>query len=85
MVPPDIVSTYFGSNTRSSGGPSLQKEAKVSSKCSSVYQQRNGMNYLSTDISSLSAMTQAIATGNIVMADDHDYAEGSLGAIWASY
>jgi hypothetical protein len=84
-MPPDIVSTYFGSNTRISDGPSLQKEAKVSSKCSSVYQQRNGMNYLSSGMSSLSAMTQAIATGNVFMADDHDYAEGSLGAIWASY
>ncbi|KAF4483611.1 hypothetical protein FAGAP_11638 [Fusarium agapanthi] len=85
MMPPDVASSYFGSETGASAGPSLQQPAQGSSGSANVYQQSNAMNYASNSMSSVSAMPQATNTADVSMTDDHDYAEGALEEKWVSY
>ncbi|KAF5985952.1 hypothetical protein FBULB1_2684 [Fusarium bulbicola] len=85
MMPPDVASSYFGSNTGASAGPSLQQPAQGPGGSANVYQQSNAMNYASNSMSSVSAMPQAKNTADVSMKDDHDYAEGALEEKWASY
>ncbi|KAM0558463.1 hypothetical protein ACHAPJ_004653 [Fusarium lateritium] len=85
MMTPDVASTYFGSETGSSGGPSLQHSAQGASGSANVYQQSNALNYASNSMSSVSAMPQATASADVSMTDDHDYAEGALEEKWVSY
>ncbi|KAI3575384.1 hypothetical protein IWW34DRAFT_98707 [Fusarium oxysporum f. sp. albedinis] len=85
MMPPDVASSYFGSETGASAGPSLQQPAQGSSGSANVYQQSNAMNYASNSMSTVSAMPQATNTADVSMTDDHDYAEGALEEKWVSY
>ncbi|KAF5227938.1 hypothetical protein FANTH_14643, partial [Fusarium anthophilum] len=85
MMPPDVDSSYFGSEAGASAGPSLQQPAQGSSGSANVYQQSNAMNYASNSMSSVSAMPQAKNTADLSMKDDHEYAEGALEEKWASY
>ncbi|KAH7172691.1 hypothetical protein DER46DRAFT_497104 [Fusarium sp. MPI-SDFR-AT-0072] len=85
MMPPDVASSYFGSETGASAGPSLQQPAQGSSGSANVYQQSNAMNYASNSMSSVSTMPQATNTADVSMTDDHDYAEGALEEKWVSY
>ncbi|CZR39379.1 uncharacterized protein FPRO_04276 [Fusarium proliferatum ET1] len=85
MMPPDVASSYFGSEAGASAGPSLQQPAQGSSGSANVYQQSNAMNYASNSMSSVSAMPQATNTADVSMTDDHDYAEGALEEKWVSY
>ncbi|KAG7402444.1 hypothetical protein Forpi1262_v018953 [Fusarium oxysporum f. sp. raphani] len=85
MMPPDIASRYFGSETGASAGPSPQQPAQGSSGSANVYQQSNAMNYASNSMSSESAMPQATNTADVSMTEDHDYAEGALEEKWVSY
>ncbi|KAF5693929.1 hypothetical protein FDENT_1621 [Fusarium denticulatum] len=82
LMPPDVASSYFGSETGASAGPSLQQPAQGSSGSANVYQQSNAMNYASNSMSSVSAMPQATNTADVSMTDDHDYAEGALEEKW---
>ncbi|KAI1036841.1 hypothetical protein LB503_003122 [Fusarium chuoi] len=79
MMPPDVASSYFGSEAGASAGPSLQQSAQGSSGSANVYQQSNAMNYASNSMSS------ATNTADVSMTDDHDYAEGALEEKWVSY
>ncbi|KAG7408915.1 hypothetical protein Forpi1262_v017947 [Fusarium oxysporum f. sp. raphani] len=85
MMPPDIASRYFGSETGASAGPSPQQPAQGSRGSANVYQQSNAMNYASNSMSSESAMPQATNTADVSMTEDHDYAEGALEEKWVSY
>ncbi|KAL5600791.1 hypothetical protein FOVSG1_006821 [Fusarium oxysporum f. sp. vasinfectum] len=85
MMPPEVASSYLGSETGTSAGPSQQQPAQGSSGSVSVYQQINAMNYASNSLSSVSAMPQAINTADVSMTDDYGYAEGALEEKWASY
>ncbi|KAG7402576.1 hypothetical protein Forpe1208_v017137 [Fusarium oxysporum f. sp. rapae] len=85
MIPPDVASSYFGSETEASAGSSLQQPAQGSSGSTNVYQQSNAMNYASNSMSSVSAMPQAKKPADVSMTDDHDYAEGALEEKWVSY
>ncbi|EXM14906.1 hypothetical protein V3481_019500 [Fusarium oxysporum f. sp. vasinfectum] len=85
MMPPDIASRYFGSETGASAGPSPQQPAQGSSGSANVYQPSNAMNYVSNSMSSESAMPQATNTADVSMTEDHDYAEGALEEKWVSY
>ncbi|KAG4264207.1 hypothetical protein BFJ72_g15304 [Fusarium proliferatum] len=85
MMPPDVASSYFESETGASAGPSLQQPAQGSSGSANSYQQSNAMNYASNSMSSVSAMPQATNTADVSMTDDHDYAEGALEEKWISY
>ncbi|KNB15415.1 hypothetical protein FOXG_13978 [Fusarium oxysporum f. sp. lycopersici 4287] len=85
MMPPDIASRYFGSETGASAGPSPQQPAQGSSGSANVYQQSNAMNYASNSMSSESVMPQATKTADVSMTEDHDYAEGALEEEWVSY
>ncbi|CZR49737.1 uncharacterized protein FPRO_14786 [Fusarium proliferatum ET1] len=85
MMPPDVASSYFGSEAGASTGPSLQQPAQGSRGSTNVYQQSNVMNYASNSMSSVSAMPQATNTADASMTDDHDYAEGALEEKWVSY
>ncbi|KAK2666189.1 hypothetical protein RAB80_018289 [Fusarium oxysporum f. sp. vasinfectum] len=49
MMPPDIASRYFGSETGASAGPSPQQPAQGSSGSANVYQPSNAMNYKDHD------------------------------------
>ncbi|KAL6360226.1 hypothetical protein LRP88_05929 [Fusarium phalaenopsidis] len=71
MMTPDVASTYFGSETGSTGGPGLQQSAQGSSGSANVYQQSNAMNYAS-NMSSVGAMPQATASADVSMAEDHE-------------
>ncbi|SCO54202.1 uncharacterized protein FFNC_15389 [Fusarium fujikuroi] len=51
MMPPDVASSYFGSEAGASAGPSLQQPAQGSSGSANVYQQSNAMNYASNSMS----------------------------------
>uniref|UniRef100_A0A0D2Y8J7 Uncharacterized protein n=1 Tax=Fusarium oxysporum (strain Fo5176) TaxID=660025 RepID=A0A0D2Y8J7_FUSOF len=82
MMPPDIASRYFGSETGASAGPSPQQPAQGSSGSANVYQQSNAMNYASNSMSSESVMPQATKTADVSMTEDHDYAEGALEEEW---
>ncbi|KAK2667802.1 hypothetical protein RAB80_016993 [Fusarium oxysporum f. sp. vasinfectum] len=84
MMPPDIASRYFGSETGASAGPSPQQPAQGSSGSANVYQQSNAMNYVSNSMSSESAMPQATNTADVSMTEDHDYAEGALEEKWVA-
>ncbi|EGU72412.1 hypothetical protein FOPG_17878 [Fusarium oxysporum f. sp. conglutinans race 2 54008] len=85
MMPPDVASSYFGSETGASAGSSLQQPAQGSSGSANVYQQRNAMNDASNSMYSVRAMRQATSTADVSMRDDHDYAEGALEEKWVSY
>ncbi|CVL08219.1 uncharacterized protein FMAN_14149 [Fusarium mangiferae] len=85
MMPPDVASSEFGSETGASVGSSLQRPAQGSSASANVYQQSNDMNYASNSMSSVSAMPQATNTADVSMTDDHDYAESALEEKWVSY
>ncbi|KAK2468360.1 hypothetical protein H9L39_20006 [Fusarium oxysporum f. sp. albedinis] len=82
MMPPDVASSYFGSEAGASAGPSLEQPAQGSSGSANVYQQSNAMNYASNSMSSVSAMPQATNTADVSMTDDHDYVEGALEEKW---
>ncbi|RYC80873.1 hypothetical protein BFJ63_vAg16236 [Fusarium oxysporum f. sp. narcissi] len=85
MVPPDVASSYFGSETGASAGPSLQQPAQGSSGSANVYQQSNAMNDSSNSMYSVRAMPQATSTADVSITDDHDYGEGALEEKWVSY
>ncbi|KAF5027319.1 hypothetical protein F66182_563 [Fusarium sp. NRRL 66182] len=85
MITPDVASTYFGSETGSSGGPGLHHSAQGSSGSASVYQQSNAINYASNSMSSVSAMPQATASTDVSMTEDHEHGEGALEEKWVSY
>ncbi|KAG7408154.1 hypothetical protein Forpe1208_v012049 [Fusarium oxysporum f. sp. rapae] len=85
MMPPDVASSYFGSESEASAGSSLQQPAQGSSGSANVYQQRNDMNDASNSMYSVRAMRQAKSTADVSMRDDHDYAEGALEEKWVSY
>ncbi|KAH7263946.1 hypothetical protein B0J15DRAFT_258433 [Fusarium solani] len=84
MMTPDVASTYFGSETGSTGGPGLQQSAQGSSGSANVYQQSNAMNYAS-NMSSVGAMPQATASADVSMAEDHEYPDGALEEKWVNY
>ncbi|KAF4974401.1 hypothetical protein FZEAL_8693 [Fusarium zealandicum] len=84
MMTPDVASTYFGSETGSTGGPSLQQPAHGSSGSANVYQQSNALNYAS-NMSSVGAMQQATANADVSITDDHDYPDGALEEKWVNY
>ncbi|KAF6528338.1 hypothetical protein HZS61_008640 [Fusarium oxysporum f. sp. conglutinans] len=77
MMPPDIASRYFGSETGASPGPSLQQPAQGSSGSGNVYQLSNAMNDSSNSMYSVRAMPQTTSTADVSMTDDHDYGEVS--------
>ncbi|KAK2470836.1 hypothetical protein H9L39_17067 [Fusarium oxysporum f. sp. albedinis] len=85
MMPPDIASRYFGSETGASPGPSLQQPAQGSSGSANVYQLSNAMNDSSNSMYSVRAMPQTTSTADVSMTDDHDYGEGALEEKWVSY
>ncbi|KAK2666737.1 hypothetical protein RAB80_017854 [Fusarium oxysporum f. sp. vasinfectum] len=85
MMPQDVASSYFGSETGASAGPSLQQPTQGSSGSANVYQQSNAMSYASNSMSSVSTMPQATNTADVSLTDDHDYAEGALEEKWVSY
>ncbi|KAM0343293.1 hypothetical protein ACHAPU_008743 [Fusarium lateritium] len=85
MMTPDVASTYFGSETGNSGGPSMQQSAHGSSGSANVYQQSNAMSYGSNSMSSVSAMPQATASADVSMTEEHEYGEGALEEKWVSY
>ncbi|EWZ77659.1 hypothetical protein FOWG_17953 [Fusarium oxysporum f. sp. lycopersici MN25] len=85
MVPPDVASSYFESETGASAGPSLQQPAQGSSESANVYQQSNAMNDASNSMYIVRAMPQATNPADVSMTDDHDYAEGALEEKWVSY
>jgi hypothetical protein len=82
---PDVTSTYFGSETGYSGGPSMQQLAHSSSAFSNGYEQSNAMKYASSSISSVSAEPQAESSADISVTDDHQNGEGSLEKNWVEY
>ncbi|KAF4990002.1 hypothetical protein FGRMN_8776 [Fusarium graminum] len=85
MMTPDVASTYFGSETGNSGGPSMQQSTHGSSGSANVYQQSNAMSYASNSMSSVSAMPQATASADVSMTEEHEYGEGALEEKWVSY
>jgi hypothetical protein len=85
MMTPDVASTYFGSETGNSGGPSMQQSTHSSSGSANVYQQSNAMNYASNSMSSVSVMPQATASADVSMTEEHEYGEGALEEKWVSY
>ncbi|KAI8648521.1 hypothetical protein NCS55_01490800 [Fusarium keratoplasticum] len=84
MMTPDVASTYFGSETGSTGGLGLQQSAQGSSGSANVYQQSNAMNYAS-NMSSMGAMPQATASTDVSMAEDHEHPDGALEERWVNY
>ncbi|KAH7232527.1 hypothetical protein B0J15DRAFT_517694 [Fusarium solani] len=84
MMTPDVASTYFGSETGSTGGPGLQQSAQGSSGSANVYQQSNAMNYAS-NMSSVGAIPQATASADVSMAEDHECPDGALEEKWVNY
>ncbi|KAG5659069.1 hypothetical protein KAF25_007622 [Fusarium avenaceum] len=85
MMTPDVASTYFGSETGNSGGPSMQQSTHGSSGSANVYQQSNAMNYASNSMSSVSAIPQATASADVSMTEEQEYGEGALEEKWVSY
>ncbi|KAI8710566.1 hypothetical protein NCS52_01556800 [Fusarium sp. LHS14.1] len=84
MMTPDVASTYFGSETGSTGSPALQQSAQGSSGSANVYQQSNAMNYAS-NILNVGAMAQATARADNFITEDYEHSDGTLEEKWVNY
>ncbi|KAK2470758.1 hypothetical protein H9L39_16989 [Fusarium oxysporum f. sp. albedinis] len=84
-MPPEVASSYFGSETGTSVDPSLRQSARGPNGPASIHQQSNAISYASNSIQRMSTLPQTENVADVSMTDDHNYAEGTLEEKWDRY
>ncbi|KAI8416372.1 hypothetical protein FOFC_02681 [Fusarium oxysporum] len=84
-MPPEVASSYFGSETGTSVDPSLRQSARGPNGPASIHQQNNAISYASNIIQRMSTLPQTENAADVSMTDDHNYAEGALEEKWVRY